>query len=300
MPSRFFEAFAVCGLFILIAAGTFVHADNIASLFTLGAFVAAAYKITPSISRIINLAGLTKTYNYTLKELVNISKEKQILQPITGAAKISSIAFKDVSFAYNGKIILQCFNCNATSGLLTGIKGISGKGKTTLVNLLLGFLTPAEGGILFNNKLVNAEEIKAYRSRIAYVKQEPFILHDSILRNITLLESEYDNDKLCKAIDGSGLHEFVSSFPEGIEKIINESGKNISGGQRQRIAIARALYKDADLIILDEPFNELDEPSELQLMQYFKQLALSGKIVLLITHNSNSIHLCNNFISLDE
>lgn len=300
MPSRFFEAFAICGLFILIAAKTFVNAGNIASLFTLGAFVAAAYKIIPGISRIINLAGLTKTYSYTLNELVKINNEKQALQTNQTVETLNSIAFKNVSFVYNDKTILQHFNCTATTGLLIGIKGVSGKGKTTLVNLLLGFLTPSEGIISFNGMPVSPEAIKAYRSRIAYVKQEPFILHDSVLKNITLLESDYDRDKFEKVIVAAGLKEFISSFPEGIEKVINENGKNISGGQRQRIAIARALYKNADLVILDEPFNELDEPAELELMQYFKTLALSGKIVLLITHNSSSIHLCNNIISLDE
>jgi ABC-type bacteriocin/lantibiotic exporter with double-glycine peptidase domain len=82
--------------------------------------------------------------------------------------------------------------------------------------------------------------------------------------------------------------------------IITENGKNISGGQRQRIAIARALYKDADVIILDEPFNELDEATELSLMQHFKELADAGKIVILITHNSSSLQFCNQVISLDE
>jgi ABC-type bacteriocin/lantibiotic exporter with double-glycine peptidase domain len=85
-----------------------------------------------------------------------------------------------------------------------------------------------------------------------------------------------------------------------MEKIITENGKNISGGQRQRIAIARALYKEADLIILDEPFNELDEVSELLLVKHFKKIAGDGKMVVLITHNLTALSFCNKIISLDE
>jgi ABC-type bacteriocin/lantibiotic exporter with double-glycine peptidase domain len=105
---------------------------------------------------------------------------------------------------------------------------------------------------------------------------------------------------LNQVIVSTGLLPFITKFPEGIQKIITENGKNISGGQRQRITIARALYKNADLIILDEPFNELDEESEMALLSHFKQLANAGKMVLLITHNRTSLSFCNKIISLDE
>jgi ABC-type bacteriocin/lantibiotic exporter with double-glycine peptidase domain len=95
------------------------------------------------------------------------------------------------------------------------------------------------------------------------------------------------------------LEGLIASFPEKGDKIIAENGKNISGGQRQRISIARALYKAADLIILDEPFNELDETSEIALLTHFQQLAQNGKMVILITHNKQSLSFCNKIVSLD-
>jgi len=125
------------------------------------------------------------------------------------------------------------------------------------------------------------------------------MLYDSIKRNITLLDNDYDKKLLNEALTHSGLHTFTDGFPDGMDKMIMENGKNISGGQRQRIAIARALYKNADVIILDEPFNELDETTELSMLQYFKTLAEAGKIVILITHNSSSLPFCNHVISLD-
>ena len=135
---------------------------------------------------------------------------------------------------------------------------------------------------------------------MAYVKQTTFLLHDSILHNITLYKEDIDEKKLAEIISVSGLTTWISQLPDGIHTIITENGKNISGGQRQRIAIARALFKDAPIVILDEPFNELDETSEMELLNYFKQLSRAGKIVLLVTHHSGSLSFCDNIIFLNE
>ncbi len=124
-------------------------------------------------------------------------------------------------------------------------------------------------------------------------------MHDSILNNITLDGKPGDEQKITEAIKQSGLTALVDSFPEKWNKTIAENGKNISGGQKQRIAIARALYKEADLILLDEPFNELDEASEASLLSLFRQLAQSGKTIVLITHNRQSLSSCNKILSLD-
>jgi ABC-type bacteriocin/lantibiotic exporter with double-glycine peptidase domain len=119
------------------------------------------------------------------------------------------------------------------------------------------------------------------------------------LRNITLREHNYDEEKLKHVVEISGLQDLIDSTPEGLNKMIAENGKNISGGQQQRISIARALYKDADLILLDEPFNELDEESANVLVQHFKEMTKAGKMIILITHDSKSLSYCNKIFSLD-
>jgi ABC-type bacteriocin/lantibiotic exporter with double-glycine peptidase domain len=132
------------------------------------------------------------------------------------------------------------------------------------------------------------------------VRQQPFFIHDSILRNITLEAGGYNKADLAHALKVAGLGDLVASSPEGLNKIITENGKNISGGQQQRIAIARAIYKKADLILLDEPFNELDEPSVRSMLEYFRILARQGKMIILVTHDKKCLAWCNKIISTDE
>jgi len=178
--------------------------------------------------------------------------------------------------------------------------GESGKGKTTVLNILLGFLTPDKGDIFINGEKLAPPDIKKYWPNISYVRQQSFFIHDTALRNITLEEEKYNKNNLATALSVSAVNRMIEQFPEGLEKIITENGKNISGGQQQRIALARAVYKNADLILLDEPFNELDEDSSIILLKHFKELAANGKMIIMITHDKESLSYCNKIVSLDE
>jgi ABC-type transport system involved in cytochrome bd biosynthesis fused ATPase/permease subunit len=168
------------------------------------------------------------------------------------------------------------------------------------MNLLLGFLEQDSGSILINGIPKKATERHSSWEHISYVQQQPFLINDSVLHNITLQEEDPDLDKLNNIIKVTGLCEITGGTTEGLQKKITEEGKNISGGQRQRIALARALYKNSDLIILDEPFNELDQKSENCILTHLKELAQSGKMILLITHDKESLSYCSKIVSLDE
>ena len=297
VPARLMEVFAVAGLFVLILISSF-SGTAIISLVTAGAFMAAAYKIIPGVVKILNCTGTIRAYEYTIADLSEIDKAVPAAEqpPKT----ISTVECKDISFKFHGQVILNHFNCYLKKGDFTGISGISGRGKTTLIHLLLGFEQSDTGQIFFNDQPVNERSAVQVWKNIAYVKQQTFIVHDTLLTNITLSKNVIDKERLDYAIAASGLSELIAQYPEGLEKIITEHGKNISGGQRQRIAIARALYKKADLIILDEPFNELDNASENKLLLHLQELAGQGKIVILITHHKKSFMLCNKIISLDD
>jgi ABC-type multidrug transport system fused ATPase/permease subunit len=298
LPARLAEVFAVFGLLVLMAINNWWGNGQYATqIVTLGAFIAAAYKIIPGIARILNATGQIRTYSFTINDLLHQSKpvEKQSTQNMP---PISSITFEQVGFKYDHHLVLDNFCSQLQQGDLVGIDGHSGKGKTTLLNILLGFISPQTGQILINQQAANNLQRQQYWQQIAYVKQQPFFIYDSMLANITLHDQQIHEQRLHKALDISGISEWLSQLPAGIDTLLTENGKNISGGQRQRIALARALYKEASVLILDEPFSELDEKAEEKLLFHLQQLAAAGKIIVLVTHNKKSLQACNKIITL--
>lgn len=297
LPSRLIEVFAVFGLFMMIVLNNWLQGSQQLKLVTIGAFVAAAYKIIPGIVRIINYRGQVKTYSFVLPDLMQSKIKRKHSQ---SKRSIRSISFKEVSFSYPDKQVLQHFSMELCAGDMIGISGSSGKGKTTIANLLLGFLEPDSGNVMINEQPLRKQERQAYWNRISYIKQQPFFVHDSLMQNITFQETEHDNLKIFDVVERTGMQKLINTKPAGIYSTVKENGKNFSGGQRQRIVFARALYKDSDLLILDEPFNELDDVSEIQMLNQLQELASDGKIIILITHNRNTLSFCNKKIILDE
>jgi ABC-type bacteriocin/lantibiotic exporter with double-glycine peptidase domain len=287
------EIFAVFGLFILIVVSKSggVPANQ---LIDIGAFMVVAYKLIPGIVKISNITAQIKTYEFALKDM------EHKIPPAQGKKqtneKISSITFTDVAFTYNNNSRFHSLNFDIKAGQFIGISGDSGKGKTTTINLLMGFLDPLHGTISYNNHVTGAAGRQQYWNDIAYVKQQAFLINETILKNITFDEINYDNAMLQQALFISGLDIVLKKIPGGLNATISDNGKNISGGQRQRIAIARAIYKNAGLIILDEPFNELDNASEQIFIEHIKEYCRQGKIVVLITHNTKSLSSCDKII----
>jgi ABC-type bacteriocin/lantibiotic exporter with double-glycine peptidase domain len=301
-PVRLAEIFAVFGLLALIAIGHFTGNAHGAEFFTLGAFLAAAYKIIPGVSRLLNLTGQMKTYEFTVNGLLERRERPEAVGPDWEeyAETIYSIGGEGIGFRYGQQTILDGVNLEVRRGDFLGIQGDSGRGKTTLFNILLGLVDESAGQVKINGVVAGRDERRRSWGRIAYVKQQPFILHDSILVNITLQEQGYDEERLKNAVVLSGLDELIRKLPGGLRATVTENGKNISGGQRQRIAIARALYKQADLILLDEPFSELDEVAEERLLRRLAELADSGKMVIMITHNKQSLSWCTHTCDICE
>lgn len=300
MPGRIIEIFAVLGLFVLVVIARFTGNEQGDMLITIGAFMAAAYKIIPGIVKVINISGQMKAYDFSLQDMEQAKQAGEKKPHARVAKELLGMELRNINFSYGTQPVLQHFSLAINRGDFIGISGASGKGKTTLLNLLLGFLPAGSGEIIINGKPVNNTDIKRYWPHIAYVRQQPFFIHDTVLRNITLEEEGYNKEKLEQALAVSGLEEIIRRFPEGLHKVITENGKNISGGQQQRISLARALYKDAPFILLDEPFSELDEEATRSLLCHFKKSAGQGRAVLMITHDKKSLSYCNKTVSLDE
>jgi ABC-type bacteriocin/lantibiotic exporter with double-glycine peptidase domain len=296
IPSRLVELFAVLGLFALVLFNKLLGQQS--GLLDIAAFIAAAYKIMPGIVRIANASAILKTYHHVVAGLGG-KKEEGEKKTYPSLQKIDSIHFREVSFGYTESPVLSHINASWQSGDFIFVSGPSGKGKTTFIHLLLGFLAPKEGAILFNDTAMTQECIKGAYPRISYVKQQTVLIQDTIQNNITMEEEHADEKRLQLAVEFAGLTPFVDTLKNGLQTILSDEGRDISGGQKQRIAIARAVYRDADLFVFDEPFNELDKQSESVLLGHLKKLAESGKIVVLISHHNLGLDYCNKQFSFD-
>ncbi|MEO7213465.1 ABC transporter ATP-binding protein [Mucilaginibacter sp.] len=298
LPGRLMEVFAVLGFLILVGISKYITNAPGIGMLTIGIFMAAAYKVIPGIVKIMNSTGQMKTYAFILEDLVADNEVKRA-GPGEKVNTIRQVKFEGISFGYQSRPVLDDLNFEIAQGDMMGISADSGKGKTTIINLLLGFLKYDSGSIHINNRVADTESFNAYRKNISLVKQQPFLIHDSIQNNITLSDDIADQARLAYAVEFCGLDEFVEKYPEGFDHLITENGKNISGGQRQRLMLARALYHDFDLLILDEPFSEMDSKGEQEILAKLNQLAKQGKMIILITHNKASLAFCNKIILLE-
>jgi ABC-type multidrug transport system fused ATPase/permease subunit len=290
-PPRWIEVFAVAGLFALVLFHELLG-DASVPVVTIGVFMAAAYKIMPGLVKILSSIGQMRAYSFTLENLPAGENRQQTSMP---AEKIKTVELKNVGFGYDGSFIMRGLNLEVLPGDIVGISGDSGRGKTTLIHLLLGFLHPLEGQILINGKQAVKNTSNPLWQRISYVKQQPFFMHDSIESNV-VMGGGGNGEHFSEVMRVSGAGVLLQDGPA----LLGENGRNVSGGQRQRIAFARALYKECDLLILDEPFSELDEASEREALLYLKELAAAGKMILLITHRPESLALCTKIIRIHE
>jgi len=297
IPSRLIEAFAVSGLLVLIIVNKASGNSSVMEIINIGAFMAAAYKIIPGIVKISNISGQIKTYEYTISDLMKDEKEDKIEDPPVN--RLESVKLHKIFFGYNGHTLLNNFELSISRGDFVGVYGTSGKGKTTLLHILLGFLSPAKGTIFYNGIITNAVKRQRHWKHIAYTPQRPFLIHDTIAANITLSEKDIDDRWLREIIDTVGLKEFTDISEDGLNTLITESGKNISGGQRQRISLARAFYKNADLIILDESLSELDTVSQRCILEHLQTLAANGKMIIMVTHDKENLLYCNKTYIID-
>jgi ABC-type multidrug transport system fused ATPase/permease subunit len=297
-PGRLIEIFAILGLCALIMIGK-QYGNSGMPVLLIGAFMGAAYKIIPGIVKILNCASQIKAYQFTITDLLHHGYTPGFPEK-ENPAEIFRVEFENVSFGYDDRNVLDKINFTINKGDFVGLRGISGKGKTTAINLLIGFAEPCAGAIRINDYTAKKSERLSYIKNISYAKQQPFFIRDTLQKNILFNDEHYDPAKLNELISLAGIDKIIRGHTEGLQFMIEENGKNISGGERQRIVFARALYKEADLIILDEPFTELDETSGIAMTIHLQKLANQGKIIILAAHNKNSFTYCNKIISLND
>lgn len=213
-------------------------------------------------------------------------------------SEIERIAFDEVSFKYDEEEVLHKISCEFKKDTITALVGKSGSGKSTMIALLLRLYDVSSGKITINQTPLQDFQIKSLRSKISVVNQRIFILNDSIAKNVAY-GSEMDEERVIWALKQAMAWEFVESLPEGIESRLDEFGTNLSGGQRQRIAIARALYKDAQILILDEATSALDEKTE-EAIKHTIDFIRKDKIIILIAHRPSTIELADQILRIEN
>jgi ABC-type multidrug transport system fused ATPase/permease subunit len=179
------------------------------------------------------------------------------------------------------------------------VVGPSGVGKTTLLSLVLGFYRTTSGEIMFDGIPVSKYNLSSLRKRIGYVSQKPQLLSGSILENLRYGNPEADNEKIYQAAEVSGIHSFILSLPKGYHAKISEQGVNLSDGQKQRIALARALVKDPDILILDEPTAALDAELEDSIFSSLPEM-MSFKTLFVVTHRLSTIKKAKYILVFNE
>ena len=206
----------------------------------------------------------------------------------TGGSKTpnfsSSIALDRVSFSYGPKEVLHDVSMTIPKGSLVAVVGRSGAGKTTMVDLICGLQFPNSGSILLDGVPLNEFDLRAWRGRIGYVPQETILLDANVYENVAFGES-VPEEKIVDALRRAGAWDFVSALPNGIGTFIGDRAGKLSGGQRQRLALARAMIREADLLILDEATSALDPETEREIWKTLKTLTQqSGMTILAISH----------------
>jgi ATP-binding cassette subfamily B protein len=205
-------------------------------------------------------------------------------RPVPAPNSIESLRLEGVNFSYDGDTpVLQDIGFNLRRGEQIAFVGPTGSGKTSLINLIVGFYKPQEGRILLNDRDIDHWDLNGFRSHVALVTQEPFLFSGSIRENILQGNPQLGEEQLASILEASNCRELIDKLPQGLDSELGESGASISIGERQLIAVARAFARDPELLILDEATSAIDSQTERMIQQALQRL-MQGRTTIIIAH----------------
>jgi ATP-binding cassette, subfamily B, bacterial PglK len=300
-----YEVFLIFSMVLIILYMTLSGDDNSTIMATLGFYLLAALRLVPSLNEISTGYNYIKFASPTIKlitEDINLNKNTNASIKFSNNEKLylkDSIEFKNINFSFlNSKPTLTNVNFKIFKNDFIAIIGETGSGKSTVCDLITGLVKPNSGDIIIDSKKVNLED-ERWKNNIGYVPQKIYLLDDTIEKNVAISseKSNIDKNKLNLAIKGANLETFINRLPNGINTIVGENGAKISGGEKQRIGIARALYRDPDILILDEATSSLDLTTEAEILKTLKNYK-GKKTVLFITHRNVDKSIFNKIFEL--
>ena len=308
LPSMFTEVGLAVGMAVLVAlcAGT----DNTQMKLLFGIFAVAALRIMPSVRSIMGAWTSLRYNRYT----IDVLREARLYET---AAEIDTtehrmpfeheLRIENISFHFDDAPehdVLHDLSLTIRKGERIGIRGASGVGKTTLFNILLGFYRPTRGRITIDGQPLGDANRRRWQNTIGYVSQSVFITDSSFAANVALGcdPDRIDRKRAAQALETAKLKEFIDTLPQGMDTPIGECGCRLSGGQRQRLGIARALYKQADILFFDEATSALDDRTEERINRAIEELSQANRelTIVVIAHRESSLDYCDRIITLGE
>lgn len=291
------------GLFVTtIAILCLEHESPAKMIGVLSGYLYAGFRLMPGLNRIINQLNVFKS---TIPSIERVYQEyttvaaKENYVDIPELQFHHQINFKGVSFRYlnTNKDALSNLIFQINKGESLGIVGETGSGKSTLVDILLGLLKPYQGSVLIDDKYaVNSYQ---WHERVGYVPQSIYLTDDTVEANIAFGERDIDHARLNAAIDAAQLRRFIDQLPQGSKTLVGERGTRLSGGERQRIAIARALYRNPDVLIFDEATSALDNATEARLMETINEVS-KDRTIIMIAHRLTTLKDCDRILKVEN
>tara|TARA_B100000989_G_scaffold287914_1_gene258042 strand:- start:15762 stop:17459 length:1698 start_codon:yes stop_codon:yes gene_type:complete len=301
LPRHFFEIIIISIIVVFIVLNLLKDLEIKTLIPILAFYFGVFYRLMPSAIKIYqslqNIKFALPVFEKIKTEFEKTQERKKNKEELSF---IKNIFLKKINFNFNEKkVIIKDISLCINKGECIGIIGESGTGKTTLINIIMGLIKPIDGSIEVDGIKKNLNSDNWYK-KISHIPQDIFLLNDNIRNNIAFGNNKnIDDNKILNIINKVRLDNFLKNQENGLDTYIGDKGSKISGGEKQRFAIARALYKDSELLIFDEPTSALDQDNALGIMELIKSLQ-KNKTIIIISHNKDLINFADKIFNLDK
>lgn len=259
-----------------------------------------------SFGPVVALSSLSNNLNQTLasgERVLSLLEEKPLVEEVEGD-KETNDSFKGatlnhVTFSYDDETILDDYSLKLEPGKITGIHGVSGSGKSTILKLLMRFWDVHQGSITVDEEEIKQIPTKHLRNMESYVTQETHLFHDSIANNIAIAKKDATREEIMEAAKKASIHDFIMALPKGYDTEVGELGDTLSGGEKQRIGIARAFLHDAPMILMDEPTSNLDSLNEGIILKSLKESS-KQKTIVLVSHRVSTMNIADTVYEMKD